>query len=314
MKLLLYFTLAIVLFSCTKGKDADPMPKAVDTLNTGWKKISLPTTEPVNDIFFIDNNTGFAIAGRAIFRSVNGGNNWQEVYQSGKYLYNINMGNANNAIFVTPSKLVLYTRDGGNSFDSLELNDNTIDDVFFVNATTAFAVGKKTWKTTNAGISWNELSSFSSTPYANLKSLHFSNEQTGWTTGNGLFKTTNAGITWDLIPAASGGPLPEVGNIYFPDVNTGFATDESSVYKTTNGGTSFTKVLTTTPAFHDIHFTSLQKGYITDNNYIRITTDSGQTWNREVFIAGKHLIELHFTDASHGWAGGANGLILVYKQ
>lgn len=322
MKLSLFIIFVFFLIACSKDNDADPLPEPIDTLSTGWKKIQLPTSATVIDIFFINNSTGFAIAGNSIFRSLDGGNNWQKVYESRQPLSNIGMGSAANAIF-TPSipfgspissSLTFSTDDGGSGFDSVGLADVDVKDVFFVSESVAYAAGRNTWKTTNGGDSWTMISSFGG-PTGGERSLYFLNEQTGWVTGHGLFKTTNAAVTWNNTPASGGLTFGGTGSISFVDNNTGYITDPYSVNKTSNGGISFTKVFSTPDhGYHDIAFVNAQTGYLTDDEHIFKTVDGGQNWMTEVFLKSIRLVEVHFTDASHGWACGELGLILKYGQ
>jgi len=72
----------------------------------------------------------------------------------------------------------------------------------------------------------------------------------------------------------------------------------------------YTSTLSNT--YHDIHFVSPQIGYITDNKLILKTTDGGATWTKEVAMANSRIVELHFTDPNHGWAGADHGIILKF--
>lgn len=317
MKLFPFMVLALSLIACSKDNDPAPSPTPVDTLATGWKKVPVATQARFTDIFFINNTTGYAIAGPSVFRSTDGGNNWQKVYGSAQNLDNIAMGSTTNTIFTTKDKTLLLTKDGGNTFDSVTLADNAIRDVFFINATVAYAAGDKTWKTTDAGKNWTPLSTFSVNTPLSSKFLYFLNEQTGWVTGDQFFKTTNGGISWESTPGVTFGYT--MGTISFPDANTGYVTDAYSINKTTNGGASYTKIFTPySTYFHDIHFINPQIGYVTDNFYILKTIDGGQTWTKDVVIIpgslGGDIVELHFTDASHGWAAGSGGYILKYEK
>lgn len=313
MRLQSFFILAFSIIACSKDNDTGASIQPADTLAPGWKKIQLSTSETITDVFFID-NTGYAISSSAIFRSTDGGSHWGKVYQSREVLLNIAMGNKNNAMFTSASNVVFFTNNAGNTFDSTGLADNIIDDAFFVSESIAYAVGQRTWKTINAGNSWTNLSAFTPNRMASLRALHFYDEQTGWVTGDGFFKTTNGGIKWDSIPGTSlsfGG----LGNISFSDAVTGYITDPKSIYKTLDGGASFTKIFDThSQIYHDIHFLNFQTGYITDRKYILKTIDGGQTWTKEVVIEQGELVELHFTDDSHGWAGGSSGLVLKYER
>jgi photosystem II stability/assembly factor-like uncharacterized protein len=314
MKLLLYILIALLLFACSKDNDGDAPPQPIDTLGSGWKKIQIATPDQINDIFFINNNTGYAISRSAIFRSTDGGDHWSQVYQTNKTLFNIAMGNQNNAMFTSASNTVLFTNNGGLSFDSIELAAKTIDDIFFVGESTAYAVGEKTWKTVNAGKNWTSLYAFSPNQNDNLSGLFFLDEQTGWVTGNGFFKTSNGGVTWTNIPGSITGFGRDIGNVFFPTTTTGYMTSAAAIFKTSDGGSSFTRIFDAhVHHYHDIHFFDAETGYYTDGRYVLKTINGGQTWTKDVVLAQGELVELHFTDPSHGWAGGWAGLILKYE-
>lgn len=306
------------LISCSKDNDPAPPPPPVERLGQGWKKVQIPTEERVLDIFFINSRSGFLIAGKSIYHSTDGGNSWEKVYHSLNRLINISMGSANNAIFAAGDNNTIYvTRDGGRNFDSVILADQNIQDVYFINADVAFSIGNKTFKTTDAGKTWHYLSTFSVNTPSSTKATYFLNEQVGWVTGDKFFKTTNGGLTWETMPNATFGST--MGTISFPDANTGYVADAYSINKTTDGGTTFKQISTLSSSyFHDVHFITPQEGFVTDNLFILKTRDGGITWTKEVELIpgslGAELVELHFTDSSHGWAAGSGGYILKYEK
>jgi photosystem II stability/assembly factor-like uncharacterized protein len=317
MRLFLFLITIVLLSSCSQDPTIVQQTPVPDTLGTGWNKVTLDTKDFVTDIFFVNNTTGFCTCGPFIYRSSDGGNSWQKVYQAthlpGISLANIAMGSVNNVIFTyTNSNQILFTKNGGYNFDSTLITPyQYITDAFFVNPSTAYAVGKTTWKTTNAGTSWTNVSSFTSDTVYDFKSLFFLDEQTGWVTGGGLFKTSNACASWQR-QSTPGLSIWADGAVYFSDVNNGYVTDRESVLKTTNGGANFSKIFqSSTQAYHDVHFVTQQTGYVSDAKYLWKTTDGGQTWNKEV-VFNDGIGEIHFTDASHGWAGCAKGVILKY--
>lgn len=309
---ILFVSVLPIYYGCSKKSSSDEPPVAVDTLATGWKKISVPAID-LNDIFFINNTAGFAVGGPNIFKSSDGGNTWQQIYYSPAGLVNIAMGNESNIVFVTYNNKIIFTKDGGNSFDSVTISTDLITDAFFVSSTTVYAIGKSFWKSVNAGSSWTKQYDFTSTGY---KSLHFLNDQVGWVVGaGGAFNTTNGGVAWQQKFV---GPDLDFsnnsGNVYFVDGNTGYISDGRHIGKTINGGTSWNKIFNTNSAYQDLHFVSATTGYFTDDKYIYKTRDGGATWNKEVVLQGKTIVELHFTDATHGWACGAGGVILKFQN
>jgi photosystem II stability/assembly factor-like uncharacterized protein len=294
-------------------------PPPIDTLGSGWKKISYIDSSNLADIFFI-NNTGFAI-GSLILKSSDGGNTWSQIAMpSGvSYLFNMGMGNEMNAIFLSSQGQPVSTRDGGLSFTISTLPD-IIGDVFFVDATTAYAAGTNIWKTTDAGSNWVKL--YSSIPGRNYtSSLYFLNAQIGWALRDvGLYQSVNAGVDWSVIPTPFGNSRNMA--IYFLNSDTGYISGiingygtYGSVKRTMDGGASWTSIFTTFAVpYMDIHFVSDKTGYITDGTRIYKTEDGGNTWTSEVHLVSSTLIELHFSDPDHGWACGADGTILRYSR
>jgi len=311
-KIFLLFAIAVSLLSaCSKDSSPGTSTSPVDTLSTGWKKITVSNVS-FNDILFINNNTGFAIGGPDVFKSSDGGDTWQKVYQTTSGFSNIAMGSESNIIFTGLTNKIVFTKNGGASFDSVNVNDG-ISDAFFVTPTTAYAVGKGFWRSTNAGSTWTKLYDFP-TFTTDYKTLHFLNDQIGWIAGTqGVFKTINGGMVWEQKMT---GPefnfAGSTANVFFVDANTGFISAQANIGKTSSGGNSWSKIFTGSSGYQDLHFISTNTGYFTDGIYIYKTQNGGSTWNKEVVLPGKDIVELHFTDATHGWACGANGTILKY--
>jgi photosystem II stability/assembly factor-like uncharacterized protein len=328
MKKLLFLlpVILILYFSCTKNSsstqpppnDSLPSPQPKDNLGVGWKKIALNDTSDFEDIFFVK-NTGFVIAADPkIFKSSDGGNTWSQIavpagMRSSTY-FNIGMGSEMNAIFVGPPNQVVSTRDGGISFTVSTLADNNIADVFFVDSTTAYAAGTNIWKTIDGGINWVKVSSF--TKSANYCSLSFLNAQIGWVFRNPdeLYKTINGGVDWQSLPAQFDSTNNEA--VFFLNPDTGYVSSGKYVERTEDGGISWVNIYGSGSrvTYKDIHFVSDNIGYITDNTGIYKTQNGGNTWTTEVSLVSNPLIELHFTDANHGWACGFKGTILKYSQ
>lgn len=309
-QLLIVTVFAVPIFFSCKKNNGGSSNNPVDTLATGWKKIFFVDPANLIDIFFV-NNTGFTISPTAIYKSVDGGNNWTRLNETAPNFMNIGMGSETNAAFVVAPNFVISTHDAGTTFDTSILADTHLTDVFFVSSTVAYAAGKGIWKSIDGGINWTKLYTFT-TDSTGYKSLYFLSEQTGWVVRkDGLYATFNGGAAWNKVPT-TGFDFSNGGNVFFRTSTTGFITDQFSFGKTNSGGASWTKTFTGTQTYHDIHFVTDNIGYITDGNRIYKTTDGGTSWKTEVFLVERPMVELHFTDVDHGWACGSDGTVLKF--
>jgi photosystem II stability/assembly factor-like uncharacterized protein len=58
----------------------------------------------------------------------------------------------------------------------------------------------------------------------------------------------------------------------------------------------------------DIQFIDSDTGYVCYKKKLYKTTDGGDNWQPVVSMENDKLIEIYFTDATHGWACGDGGL------
>ncbi len=166
MKRLILFELMLLFLATTFESDSP----------SGWFQQTLPVTEIVRDIFFLDSLTGWVVSSNQTFpandtgyimKTTNGGNNW---------------------VVQLDSMFNYYA-------------------VQFLDLSNGYAAGgtgrAKFLKTTNGGSSWGVTTPFGSNMYAILD-IAFVNKDTGWIcgddlSGGGVYKTTNGGGTWTQI-------------------------------------------------------------------------------------------------------------------
>jgi photosystem II stability/assembly factor-like uncharacterized protein len=255
------------------------------------------------------------VSASSIFKTTNGGSDWQKVYQSsGGYLSNIGMSSESHAVFIGSNNKIFVTKNGGLSFDSIQLTDYNITDIYCADANIVYAIGRNIWKSADGGSTWTKGFQFNS--FTRYNSVQFLNEQTGWVIGSsGLYKTIDGSLSWDSINTTGTYTHgSSVASVFFTDNNRGYITDNTMISKTTDGGVSWNLIYTGSSTYHDVQFINDSLGYITDGNYLLKTTDGGATWQKVVTLGGDSFIELHFTDANHGWAGTDGGAILRYQQ
>ena len=193
-----------------------------------------PTLDPVyanglmvmNDIATVGNDSAWAIGYYAnavpanlrtskIFRTINGGVSWIEY--------------------------------SGFSVGTLSQN---LTDIEFPSRLIGYAAGNRDtiYKTTNGGVTWNKLPlpSPGVTPQLTYRDMFAVNDNLVFIVGNGfprrqVLRTTDGGATWQDI---SGNLIAQgAGNfngVLFQDANNGYVMTPGLMFKTTNGGTTWT--------------------------------------------------------------------------
>ncbi|HKR05792.1 MAG TPA: T9SS type A sorting domain-containing protein [Bacteroidia bacterium] len=245
------------------------------------------------------------------------------------YLYDIEVVNANvvwgNPQDGTVGATTQYTQnfvrtiDGGNNWSfgnivgspasSLIANIWPIDgDTCYVSMYGTTAATGGVFKTTNAGASWTEVGTnmfTSATSFPDF--VYFTDAQTGIAMGDPIgsplkyeiYQTFDAGATWTLVPGAN---LPALTNSAEYGItnlfshaggSVWFGTTYGDVYRSTDGGTTWTKAATGLPPYTvagggrqdiaDISFSDAMNGLALQVNAIGYllaqTTDGGLTWN-----------------------------------
>jgi photosystem II stability/assembly factor-like uncharacterized protein len=308
-----------LIFSCGKKSDSlppDPPPVIVmpDTLSAGWNKVSTGATKTFTDIFFSDNSTGYACGQGGIYKSTNGGISWA-ILNSTATPTNIGVANANKACFIDETEKIFLTTDGTNiqQAAATQLNPQpAFKDVFFSSNNVCYLSSVQyVWKSVNGGSSFDTLYNFKNS-ISDGNFLYFVNDLTGWINRRGnVYKTTDGGVNWTLQLSGT----QRSGGMKFINANTGFVAVDNSVYKTTDGGITFQNIKSfASNTYLDLDFVSATTGYVSAANHIYKTTDGGATWTQIVAVGDPQtILEIHFTDANHGWACGTNGLLLRFN-
>ncbi|MCH2021570.1 MAG: YCF48-related protein [Saprospiraceae bacterium] len=137
----------------------------------------------------------------------------------------------------------------------------------------------------------------------NLYDIDFPTSNIGFVAGaNGMIlKTTDAGQIW---VAMNTGTNTDFYGIVFLDADTGFVVGDAGLFKTINGGTSWTTVaIPTSQNLRDITFVNNQVGFCTGGNGTIIKTiDGGDTWAVKTTTATRTISSIQFPSANIGYA------------
>jgi len=294
----------------------------------------IPTNAPLNDIFFIDNNHGWAVGEYlTILYTEDAGITWTEqlsAADSSWYQYSelnsIYFSDLNNGWAVgywyMPygggyTGLIFRTVNGGATWEEILSFEDYYKfcDVQFISAMQGWVVDERgTIIYTNDGgdnfsVQYNDTTKV-------LKSMCFVNNQNGWVVGDAglVLHTSNGGSIWEQQTSADNSDLISV---CFTDADTGWATGGSGLFNTSNGGNTWERILnwTTLPIDYtgDVVFTDSDHGWLSyytregNESLISYTSDGGITW--EVLVPGFIIyspLKLFFNDQNTGWAIGDN--------
>ncbi len=286
------------------------------------------------DVYFINSNYGWAIEGKGIlYSSDNGGNSWKfwgNPFQDlpdgylnlGKiYFFNQNIGwiagNNNGKSFI------FYTSDGGETWiKKWESQDFLlIRDIQFINQNIGWMAGDKgVFKTTNGGETWQDISP--SSPFSASR-VSFIDANQGWMlpmSKDYLYFTDDGGETW-----TSHFPNPDIStnsilDISFINENLGWGVSQNyyngkvTIFKTADGGQSWSNILINIPILFDIKFIDANNGWAvgySPGEYVLFSTnDGGQTWLENFRVAVFYSVKpnSYFLDANHRWLNTGEGI------
>ena len=221
---------------------------------------------------------------------------------------------------------VLRTTNGGTTWTSVgggPMGTNTVYAIEALSATTAFTTTSPTagtyiFRTTNGGTSWDTVYA---QPGGFLDAIKMYDASNGIAIGDPvggmwtILKTTNGGSTWARIATEPAQVGTEAGYntsmSTFGTTHVWFGTDNSRVYYTTNGGTTWNFTATAFSASVGVGFLDANYGVAggsSSNNAAARSTNGGATWV-PVTMPGSGSIYGIVGKGSDFWAG-RNTLVL----
>jgi len=305
-------TISFFVLSCTKnGTPPVIVPELLDTLGTGWQRIKVDTTQHFEDIFFVDNQTGFLCGDKYLGKSVDGGLTWTKILpdSTSAGLVNLFFINANNG-WVFGGNNSARTADGGTTWQ--KINKAGFLDGQFFDANNGYLIGGPSglYKTTDGGFTFQSMN-YPSGP-GTVWGLYFLDQNNGWFSGSHLQKTENAGVSY----SSSSSPISQGEYaIQFTDALHGWIAGVSDVYRTIDGGITLETIIhNSTVHASGIRFFDNNNGYILADGKIYSTADGGKTLTQLCAIHKGTAYEIHFTDPDHGWTTSSTGFIYKYVK
>jgi photosystem II stability/assembly factor-like uncharacterized protein len=290
--------------------------------STGGAGTPLNQTVAITSLHMIDATTGWALAGKAVLRTTDGGNHWKDVTPAGHLLAPgsaTDFLTASMAWIATPqadktTTQLFHTSDGGQTWKQSTIQTGFVRQMTFIDAQHGWLLSGKenaagvpaeavsVFQTTDGGNTWQSVSAalFSDAtppghlPYGGQKSgIRFVNASTGWVTGTvmlnnlaWLYVTHDGGSTWHQQTL----PLP-------PDVPPAQLLIQPPTFFSVTDGllpVRFADLLTS-------------RGIAT---VIYVTHDGGTTW-RSTMAVSASMSTSHFLDMQHGWLTDGTNLFVT---
>lgn len=318
MKKLLSILLIIISISCSKES------KTVDLT-----VIDSKVDYRINDIYFINQNIGFAVGGDRysegyILKTIDGGINWARIKESNidtnhelQTFNSIDFLNDSIGQIVGHGGKIGRTYDGGNTWNII-LNgtwENFYDVVLLSENKTIIVAGAAydKGKFFNSSDFWYNFK-IEEKPYT-IRDITFVNNLVGYSAGYGYVnKTIDGGKTWIVLDVQG----DYFFNMDFINSEIGYVCGwEGGVFKTTNGGESWknihgvNKAFSTRHHFENIDFINENVGLVCGyNGEILYTENGGEKWYKLETDTDINFHSVYFLNENTAFVGGDEGLFL----
>ncbi len=199
---------------------------AYKTRNGGrtWERFNI-TNHNLRSVFFLNAQKGFIVADSAIFRTTDGGENWENVTTtlpigiSEKDLISAEIFFTEEVGFILLQSKLLKTINGGDSWKKIPLEGLATYDIDFVDQQLGFicGIGTGLLTTSNGGDEWTRVLSLAINRPTTVK---FKNENKGVVAGSSgeIYLTENGGEVWQKDTSPTDQDLHQI--IFLPEQNT----------------------------------------------------------------------------------------------
>ena len=298
-------------------------------LYSQWSTQTLPDNLAIIDkIKFIDKNNGwiYTVGDGKIYYTVNGGYSWSTAsiirYLSDFFFLDKNTG------FAVDGYKVYKTTDGGKGWSTIYTCNWNMDPqgIYFTDQNTGYIFGSWVYKTINGGTTWDIIYQPSRRQYCAAffgSNIVLGAGSTRTYDPTYVYISRDNGQNWTSSTIAAHGAIYSLN---FVDSNNGFASNNYHIYKTIDGGNTWTELIK--PAniglINNSVFNSPQVGWVTTatspgTQEIWKSIDAGMNWMRQYKKELTNANGLASVDSSHVWYGGqgqlwTNSKILIIKK
>lgn len=280
-------------------------------------------------VSFVNTLEGY-VACDSLYKTTNGGATWSQLpsisgvvsvfgaaYSGGSLFALCEIAGQDTAVYVSTNSGQSFTLLTSEGFGGM-------NDAYFANANYGVITGNHASgsvnQTTNAGTSWF---------FGTVEAGDQITDRVRGTATNNIWATYNGGVikwngtSWEGISIEDGYTSLPTG-IYPLSASTVWAVGSSgtgsTIYKTTNGGNTWTPTTIESTTLYDIWFISSAEGWVAgagdvNESVVYHTTNGGTTWTKQFGSNGTNqILSLYFTDSNNGWAISSSGRIFKYTN
>lgn len=302
MKKYLYFILAVLTAVCSAQAQ--------------WTDLNSGVTNDLNDVFFIDDNNGWAVGRQGtVIRTTNGGSSWEaQNSATNEDLNDLFMVNANTGYAVGDGGTVIKYN-GGTWTKQTSGTTRDLFGVHFIDENTGWFCGD--WgqirMTTNGGGSWMEENNHLT--HSNLfNDIYMVDGNTGWAVGTSGKIVTYDNGNW---VAQTSGTTTELKGVNFLDDSHGFAVGKNSeIYYFDGASWTFHNSGLSSYNINNVCIISQTLAYAATSAGFGgvgvILKFNGSVWTKDYEYSGigtEIFYGIHFPSSGKGYAVGSGGLI-----
>jgi photosystem II stability/assembly factor-like uncharacterized protein len=270
-----------------------------------------------NDIFFLDEQFGWAVGSHGtIISTSNGGRTWQGALADDVSLNDVHFLDRNCGWVVGKGGMIFRTMDGGTTWARMLFpgppQDDDLYGVRFIDDDAGFIQGYSgVFKTNDGGMFW-ENNWLPIVPYRGAWDMSVVSGRIIYLLGSRwldpdpiiIYRSGDGGETWNGVAGSEASVLRSVLSIYFISETTGWA-GGGVIKKTVDGGNTWEMQLENATV-REFCFVDENTGYAVGGGSIMKTIDGGLLWD-EVTPDDERIVDLrgvYFLDQMHGWVCG----------
>jgi photosystem II stability/assembly factor-like uncharacterized protein len=301
---------------------------------SGWSATTIPASGRYDDIFFLNDNVGWAAGGDfKIFHTRDGGDSWQLQFSSTHYLRSIEFATPQLGFCGSLDSSFYKTTDGGKTWTDIssEINPKPPGICGLSTPDSLHIYGCGIWnspayliRSADGGTTWTytDMSAYAHT----LVDIYFINKDTGFASGTAnpateggiVLYTTDGGNTWQtkfktMIPDEYIWKIQSPDNIhFFGSVNSPPSSTTTRMLQSSDRGITWrSRVIKN--MFYDVEmigFTDSLTGWTGGRSSLFKTTDGGLTWSDNLINTTRNYNRFFLTSKGTAYLSGTR----IYKQ